>query len=120
MDATSLNELETLLAAARDLHAHLEGEAADLLLACRLRVGPAPGLRIVDDFDHAVATLYAPTSVLARLEADEDLRGRIRQALDTVHPAHVCIDALELRSATDLLAPGTRPRDPAPHHLFAA
>jgi hypothetical protein len=101
--SAQLNELEILLAAARDLRDRLEPEAADLLLTCRLRFGADPAWHPADGFEHMVVTVYAPTSVLERIEADEDVRARLRQALDAVQPASVCVDAIELRPAGELV-----------------
>jgi hypothetical protein len=99
-----LNELEILLAASRTLRDRLEPDAADLLLGCRVRFAPDPAWHPADGFEHLVATLYAPTSVLARIEADEDVRARIRQALDAVQPQSVCVDGIETRPADELVS----------------
>jgi hypothetical protein len=108
-----LNELELLLSAARLLRDRLEPEAADLLLACRVRIASNPSASPSDGFEHVTATLYAPTSVLVRVEEDGDLRARVRQALDAVQPASVCVDRLETRAAGELVPLAQRLRRPS-------
>jgi hypothetical protein len=98
-----LNELELLLAASRVLRDRFEAEAADLLLGCRVRFAADPAGSRTDGFEHVVATLYAPTSVLRRIAADDDVRARLRQALDAVQPQSVCVDGLDLRHAAELV-----------------
>jgi hypothetical protein len=107
---TKLGDLDLLLTAARALRDQLEVEAADLVLACRVRLAPDPAWHPADGFEHVVAVLYAPTGVLARIEDDADLRGRIRQALDAVQPQSVCVDGVEVRPAGELVSLAERLR----------
>jgi hypothetical protein len=82
-----------------------ESEAAELLARCTLEIVPTGGVYpLCEQLQPVKAIVAGPTDAISKLEQSPEIRGRVRQALDSALGSTLYLTQMVIRVRTSALA----------------